>query len=203
MPLYSENGERAVDECLGTVISRAVLYDGDSGAGSADGLVVGTVYRCPVSAEGIQPASRDCDDSMVLVAVSVFVQSRRREILYDCAAEADIDDLHTLADAENGKPAADTQLKRLQLQDVKLRVNGAGAVVAFSEKGGSNVASAGQDQCVTACDFPDIQCDYRLKTSSSYIADVIARHFISTSDCYFHGNLKKNCFINICCRLVL
>lgn len=53
MPLYSENGERAVDECLGAIILQAVLYDGDSGAGLAYGLVVGAVYRCPVSTEGI------------------------------------------------------------------------------------------------------------------------------------------------------
>lgn len=126
---------------------------------------------------------------MVLVAVNVFVQSRRGEILYDCAAEADINDLHTLADAENGKPVADTQFKRLQLQDVKLCVNGAGAAIALAEKSGSNIAPAGQDQRVTACNFPNIQGDYRLKTGSGYIADIIVCHFISSRDCYFHGSL--------------
>jgi len=44
MPLYPENGKGIVDKCLRAVILWAILYDGDSGAGLSDGLVVGTVH---------------------------------------------------------------------------------------------------------------------------------------------------------------
>ena len=67
---------------------------------------------------------------MVLIAAGVLMQRRRGEILHDCATEADINDLHAFTDPENGKPVTDAQLKRLQLQDVKLCVNGTGAVKA-------------------------------------------------------------------------
>lgn len=73
---------------------------------------------------------------MVLIAAGVLMQRRRGEILHDCATEADINDLHAFTDPENGKPVTDAQLKRLQLQDVKLCVNGTGAVIAFPEKAG-------------------------------------------------------------------
>ena len=44
MPLYPENGKGIVDKCLRAVILWAILYDGDSGTGLSDGLVVGTVH---------------------------------------------------------------------------------------------------------------------------------------------------------------
>lgn len=134
---------------------------------------------------------------MVLIAAGVLMQRRRGKILHDCATEADINDLHAFTDPENGKPVTDAQLKRLQLQDVKLCVNGTGAVIAFPEKGGSNVASAGQNQRVAACDFSDVQGNYRLKTGSSYIPDVIVCHFVSPCDCYFHGSLISKSTVSL------
>ena len=77
-----------------------------------------------------------------------------RHILQNGAAEGDIDDLHALADADDGDPGSYGRVESLKLQNVQFGVNCTGTFVFFSEESRIDIAAARQDQGVAGGDFP-------------------------------------------------
>jgi len=115
MPLYAQNREAFVDDRLRAKVFSTVLYDLQPKAGPADRLVMGAVDHGAVSAQVIQPGIFFNGGGMVLVAVIIFVKVCGGKVLYDGAPQPDIDELHTLADAEDRFFTVYAQIEGLKL----------------------------------------------------------------------------------------
>lgn len=156
MPLYAKDGQGFVDEGLRAAVLGAVLYRRQSVAQSSDGLVMSAVDGEAAAVEGVQPGAGVDDGDVVLVAVFIFVKLRGGHILNYGSAQPHIDELHALADAQNRLPVSEAQLQRLELQNIQLGVNAAGAVIFFPEEGGGDIAAPGEQQGVASGDVPGV-----------------------------------------------
>ena len=85
-------------------------------------------------------------DAVQLVPADPFVPVRGVDVLCDVAAEIHIDELKALADTEHGLFFRCKKGERLKLQNVQLRVDVVGAVIALAEESGRDVAAARQEQ---------------------------------------------------------
>lgn len=101
--------------------------------------------------------TRRVDDGVVQVTPRGAVAVGSVHVLDDGAAERDIDELHPLADAEDGDAGAQAQLQRLELQDIQLGVDVHGAAIAFPEKGGRDIAAARQQEPVAGNHLAGVQ----------------------------------------------
>ena len=75
-----------------------------------------------------------------------------RKILNDISAEADVDDLCTLADAENRLPFVRESSAQRKLRHVKLLIDVPRSVHFLMEENRINVIAARQNQCVVFLD---------------------------------------------------
>lgn len=107
-----------------------------------------TVHYCGVPKQIGKTGAWQELRGVILVFPLVAVDVGGRQVLYNGAAESDIDDLHTLADAKYGHGLPDGVIKSLQLQNIKLGINVAGTGIVFSEKGRSDITAAGEKQTV-------------------------------------------------------
>ncbi len=57
-----------------------------------------------------------------------------------------VDDLHSLADTEDGAAPFGEQVKSLKLEDIQLGIDLSRAVILLAEKGRRDVSAAGQQQ---------------------------------------------------------
>ena len=108
-------------------------------------LMVGGVYFGAVPVElvkEIAPSEIAVKNIVKLVAPDPFVGLGGVDMLRDIAAEMDVDELEPFADAEHGLFLCRETGKDIELQDIKLCVDAAGAMVGLPEKGGSNVAAS-------------------------------------------------------------
>lgn len=149
MPLYADDRQSFVRDGFRAAVLRAVLYNLQAGTEAAYGLVMGAVDDGLLSVEGVQPGGIFDYGIVIFIAVIIPMTqgSFRWEILYDFSAQAHIDNLHTLADAQHRFMLRESQLKSLQLPDIQFCINITGSMVAFSEEGGGDVASSGEQQC--------------------------------------------------------
>ena len=104
MPLYSQNGEGAVNHPFDYVVPRAA--DGNQPfAYAVYGLMMGGVYSGAVSVElvkEIAPAQIAVKDRVELVAANPFMGIGGVNVLCGIAAEMNIDELMPFADTEHG-----------------------------------------------------------------------------------------------------
>ncbi len=148
MPLYRQNGQRAVHKPLDHVIPGTA----DRGKPFPDavyGLMMGGVYDSAVSVELVKEiplAQITAVDGMELIVTDPFVGIGGVDVLRDVAAEVDVNKLKALADAKHGLFLCHKTGEKLELQDVQFGVHIVGAVVCLAEKGGRNVAAAGEKQ---------------------------------------------------------
>ena len=59
-----------------------------------------------------------------------------------------VNDLHSLTDAEYGFVPFDEEIQSLELNDIQFGINLPGTVVLLSEKGRGNVSAAGEQQSI-------------------------------------------------------
>ncbi len=150
VPLYAEDGEGVVHDPLDHIVPGTA--DGEEGQSkSVDPLMVGGVYDRAQTVELVEKVispQTAVIDRMALVVTGPLVDGGCFQILMDVAAEVDVDQLDSLADAKNGTFALYEKVKDLKLEDIQLGVDGAGAVVMLAEKGGRDVAAARKDEVV-------------------------------------------------------
>lgn len=85
-------------------------------------------------------------DIVKLVMPCPFVGVGGVDVLCDVTAEMDVDDLKPFADAEHGLFLCHKAGEKPKLQKVELCVHVSGTVIRLAEKGGRNVAAAGEEQ---------------------------------------------------------
>ena len=83
---------------------------------------------------------------MNLILPDVFVAAGGGKILDDAASQADIDELHALADTENGTPLLQEGPQQKELEPVQCGFHGAGALIVGMKKSRIDIASSGQDE---------------------------------------------------------
>ncbi len=154
MPLHSQDRERGVDESFDHVVPGAA--DGNqSFADAVNRLMVGGVYFGVGSIELIKeiaPAEITVKDIMEPVAADPAVSLGGVDMLRDAAAEMNIDELESLADAEHRLFLCGKEGQCLQLQDIEGGVYVKGAMVCLAEKGGRDIAASGEEQvCRAVC----------------------------------------------------
>lgn len=113
------------------------------------GLMVSGVYSGAVSVElvkEIAPAQVAVKDRVELVAANPFMGIGGVNVLCDIAAEMNIDELKPFADTEHGLFLFDEAGEELKLQKVQFSVHVSGTVVRLAEKGGRDIAAAGEEQ---------------------------------------------------------
>ncbi len=148
MPLYCQNGKDSVNHPFNYAIPRAA--DGNQPfAYAVYGLMVGGVYSGAVSVElvkEIAPSQIAVKDRVELVAANPFMRIGGVNVLCDIAAEMNIDELKPFADTEHGLFLFDEAGEELKLQKVQFSVYVSGTVVRLAEKGGRDIAAAGEEQ---------------------------------------------------------
>ena len=82
---------------------------------------------------------------VLVFAVPLMFRSIFNMLTYG-AAKVSVDDLHSLADTENGPAPFDEQVKALKLKDIQLGIDLSGTVILLAEEGGRNVSAAGKEQ---------------------------------------------------------
>ena len=85
---------------------------------------------------------------MEFVTVVPGMAGRFRDMLEDGAAQADVDDLHPLADAKDRALPFEKKLQGLELRDIQFDVDIPGALVFLSEESRGNIAAPRQQQAV-------------------------------------------------------
>ncbi len=134
-------------------------------------LMVGGVYlgARPVElVKEIAPAEIAVKNIVELVAPDPSVGLGGVDMLCDIAAEMDVDKLEPLADTEHGLFLRHETGKDGKLQDIKLRVDVAGAVVVLSEKGGCDITAAGEKKVGGGVCLTGIQTDHAGDAQSFY-----------------------------------
>ncbi len=126
----------------------SILDDGKAFAGSADSLVMGAVYGKILPVEPVQKGAGERMAGMDLILAGVLMQGIGGEILDDAAAEIDIDNLHSFADAQNRPAGFYKGIQHRKLLSVQHRIDNTGAVVRFPEQDGIDVPAAWQKQGV-------------------------------------------------------
>ncbi|MDE6015561.1 MAG: hypothetical protein K2H41_07695 [Acetatifactor sp.] len=146
MPLYPQDGQAFVDDGLRTLIYGTVLDDLKSRSDSVQALMVGGVDLCGPAVEKIEQRARLDESGVVDIFAGFQMKACARHILHNRSAKSGVDQLHAFADAKNWESVFDAELQCLKLQDVQFCVHSPGAFVFFAEKGGSDVAAAGQQE---------------------------------------------------------
>ena len=109
-------------------------------------------------------------DIVQLVAGRLLMEGGGGDMLRDRAAQMYVDELHPFADPQHGLLLLQKKGERLDLQNIQFGVDLAGAVVLLPEKGGRDVAAAGQDQMRRLIRFLDVQ---RRKTGNLRHTDCV------------------------------
>ena len=122
----------------------------------------------------------------VPVVIPVAFCGAGAEILQDAAAQTHIDDLHSLADSQDWHSGADGQVEGLQLQDIQLSVDIAGAMVLLPEEGGGDIPSSRKQQGAAAADLFRLQGDKGCESKGTDIFDVIEGIGSSADNSNFH-----------------
>lgn len=138
-----------------TLVRRAVGDHSQPFAQFVQSLVMSTVYQHGIAVQALQAAAGMVDCQMILVLSLIAVYAGSGQILDDAAAQSYVDDLHSLADTENGELVLDPVFQRLKLQDIQFGVDGTGAVIPLPEKCRCDVAAAGKKQPLTGCKVTD------------------------------------------------
>ncbi len=148
MPLDGQDGESPVYDAFDHAVS---------GAADRQQIVSRTVYSLVMggidhSAHAVQlieeilTAQIAVIDMVELVAADPFVIVCGDDVLKQIAAEMDVDELESLADAKNGFTFRDEARKRLKLQNIQCGIYMERAVICLPEEGGGDVASSGKEQ---------------------------------------------------------
>lgn len=207
MPLHTQDGQACVGYGLGTMVDGAALDHLQPCADFVQTLVMGRVDLGSPSIEKKEKTARLDEAWMVEISVGFQMQSGIRHILYDGAAESNIDELHSFADAKNRQLVPDTELQRLKLQNVQFGVYGSGAFVLLTEKGGRDIAPSGQQKPAAVADFSGIQGGDGLECvfpeKSFIVCGVLFTaqngYFVRLRHSFFHV-LTKMLYSSICRR---
>lgn len=155
VPLYAEDREGVVHDPLDHIVPGTA--DGEKRKPKpVDPLMVGGVYDRAQTVELVEkviPPQTAVIDRMALVVTGPLVDGGCFQILMDVAAKVDIDQLDPFADTKDGAFALHKKVEDLKLEDIQLGVDGAGAVVVLTEKGGCDVAAARKDEVVGGGSF--------------------------------------------------
>ncbi len=125
MPLYSDDGQIFMTDAFDALIQRTAGDNLHPSSQLAQSLMMGAVYYHDFPVQVMQEAAGQIVYFMVLIRVQIAVTVGTGQILDDAAAQPYIDDLHSLADAQNGDAALYAVFQGLQLQDIQFRVDGA------------------------------------------------------------------------------
>lgn len=101
MPLDADQGKIGVDNGLRYAVG-SVLDDSQSFSRLRYALMMGAVDREAFSVKGMEEASFLGSRGMNLIFSNIFMLPSGGKILDDAASEENIDQLHALADAEDG-----------------------------------------------------------------------------------------------------
>ncbi len=186
MPLYGKDGEQTVDKPLNHVIPGAADRDKPL-ACAVYRLMVGGVYFGAAAVElvkEIAPSEITVKNIVKLVAPDPFVGFGGIDMLRDVAAEMDVDELEPFADAENGLFLCRETGKDLKLQDIQFCVDVAGAVVGLTEKGGCDVAAAGEQKVCGIVRLGGIHADKAGNAHPSYNIFIVSGVLGTTGDQY-------------------
>lgn len=186
VPLYSQDGKGSVNQPFDDVIS--CTADGNQPFSCAVyGLMVGGVYSGAVSVELVKkvaPSQIAVKDRMELIAANPFMRIGGIDMLRDVAAEMDVDELEPFADAEYGLFLRRETGEDVELQDIKFCVNVAGAVVGLTEKGGRDVAAAGEQKVCGIVRPGGLHADKAGNAHPSYDIFIISGVLGTTGDQY-------------------
>ncbi len=158
MPLYAEDGQKAVGEPLRNLIF-AVLNIAYPLSGNVNALMVRAVYRKGFAVQLMQQGTGACGGGVKLIRPVVLVLPEGGKILADIPAEKDIDQLHALADAKNRFLVENEFPQNGELQPVKSRVNDPRAAVQLAEEPGVNIAAARKNKPVVEAYVRHMQGD--------------------------------------------
>lgn len=150
-------------------------------------LMVGGVYFGAVSVElvkEIAPSEIAVKNIVKLVAPDPSVGFSGVDMLRDVAAEMDVDELEPFADAEYGLFLRRETGEDVELQDIKFCVNVAGAVVGLTEKGGRDVAAAGEQKVCGIVRPGGLHADKAGNAHPSYDIFIISGVLGTTGDQY-------------------
>ena len=115
-------------------------------------LVVRGINKCAASVQLVKEI-RAAASNMIYIMIHVFAVPLMCgcifDMLADCAAEMNIDDLKTLADTQNGFTPFDKKIQYLKLDNIELCIDCSGTVVMLPKECGRNIAAARQQQAVT------------------------------------------------------
>lgn len=152
------------------------------------GLMVGGVYSGAVSVKLVKkvaPSQIAVKDRMELIAANPFMRIGGGDVLCDVAAEMNVDELKPFADAQHGLFLFDKTGEKLELQNVELGVHITGTLIRLSEKGGGDIAAAGEEQ------MGGMVCGFRKQEGVVGNAQFLQRFFIVlgifTAACDDHG----------------
>lgn len=140
-----------------------------SGAADREQVVSQTVYSLVMGGidhsahaveliEEILTAQIAVIDMVELVAADPFVIVCGDDVLKQIAAEMDVDELESLADAENGFAVRYKVRKRLKLQNIQCGIYMERAVICLTEEGGGDIASSGKEQVCGAFGGFRVRC---------------------------------------------
>lgn len=186
MPLDGKDGERTVDKPFDHIIPGAADRDKPL-SGAVYRLMVGGVYLDACSVElvkEITPAEIAVKNIVKLVASDPSVGLGGIDMLRDVAAEVDVDELEPFADAEHGLFLRRETGKDLKLQDIQFCVDVAGAVVGLTEKGGRDVAAAGEQKVCGIVRLDGIHADKAGNAHPSYDIFIVSGVLGTTGDQY-------------------
>lgn len=145
MPLDAQNRKAGVDKGFRHAVCR-LLNDAQIFSYDSDALMMGAVNREAFSVEGTENASPVRLGKVNLVFSVIFVLSGSGKVLDNVSAEKNIDQLHALADAENGQSFLQKGSEEAKLNPVQHGLNGTGPLVFLMKKRGINIFSARKNQ---------------------------------------------------------
>ena len=195
MPLNGIDGECGVMKSLDYAVLRAYSIDGDAGSGTTRCLVVGTVDRKFRPEEPADPAAICSSARMQQIrsVASPGVAGSGRKMLDQRAAEIDIDDLKTAADAEHGPFGSHKKIEDGKLELIQIVADAYAAQVLFMKTGGIYIAAAGKQETVKAL-CAEIAIAYVLRLWAAFFKEML---FIKDGYCdAVHSRcMKSSCVI--------
>ena len=149
MPLDPQNGQMRVDNGLCHAV-KSPLDDDQAFARLRNALMMGAVDREVFSIQGVEKASLFCIRGVDLIFSDVCMLSGSRQVLNDAASQADVDQLHALADAEYGKLFFQERAQEEKLKPVQSGIDGAGALIFLMKKNRINISASGKNEGIEA-----------------------------------------------------
>ncbi len=147
VPLYSKDGEFVVGDAFDDAVVSG-LDDPEFPPGSVYGLMVGAVgdhtFPIELSKKRVFPHG----GGMQLISIFPRVFGGFFDMLGNRSSEINVDDLHSLAYAENRFPGFIKDIQRLQLYDIQFNIDISGTMVFLAEKGRGNIPAAGEQEGV-------------------------------------------------------